>query len=428
LTTTAKKNDDGTYSITGEKIFITNGDHDLADNIIHPVLARIEGAPAGTRGISIFIVPKIWVNPDGTLGESNDVICTGIEEKMGIHGSATCSLALGGKGNCRGFLLGEENKGMKIMFTMMNEARLDVGFQGFNGASVAYLYALNYARERLQGAELGAGPEASTQVPIIKHPDVRRMLLWMKCYVEGLRSLIYYVDTLFDRIRCTDDPAVKKECDDMAALLTPIVKSLGSDRGFDVCVQAMQVYGGYGYCREFPVEQLVRDAKITSIYEGTNGIQAMDLLGRKLGLNNGTVFMSMLEKMNTVIYKAKETQGVENLAVEYEVVVKRLGELALTMGKRALSAEFKTAFAHATPFLNATGDVIMGWMLLWRAQIAACKLAEGNVKKDEAFYKGQVKSAEFFINTVLPVTLGNMNSISKGCAAAVDIDEAYFGG
>lgn len=428
LTTTAVKNDDGTYSISGNKIFITNGEHDLSENIIHPVLARIEGSPEGTRGISIFIVPKIWVNPDSSLGDPNDVVCTGIEEKMGIHGSATCSLAFGGKGKCKGFLLGDENKGMRIMFHMMNEARQDVGFQGLYAASVAYMYALNYARERLQGRELGASKDSPAQVPIIKHPDVRRMLMWMKCYVEGLRSLIYYVDTHFDRMRCSDDPAVVKQSGDMAELLTPIIKSLGSDRGFDICVQAIQIYGGYGYTQEYPVEQLMRDNKIASLYEGTNGIQAMDLLGRKLGMNNGAVFMSMLSSMNETVKKAKETEGMQALAEGTETAVNRLAELAATIGKRATSAEFKTAFAHATPFLNAMGDVIMAWMLLWRAQTAATKLAGKPAQKDVAFYKGQLKSADFFINTVLPVTLGSMDAIAKGSAAAVEIDEDSFGG
>jgi alkylation response protein AidB-like acyl-CoA dehydrogenase len=428
LTTSAKKNADGTYSISGNKIFITNGDHDLADNIIHPVLARVEGAPEGTKGISIFIVPKIWVNPDGSLGQPNDVVCTGIEEKTGIHGSATCSLAFGGKGQCRGFLLGEEGMGMKVMFKMMNEARQDVGFQGLFAASRAYLYAVNYARERLQGKELGTGKDAPAQVPIIRHPDVRRMLMWMKCYVEGLRSLIYYVESLFDRGHCATDPAVKKACGDEAELLTPIIKSMGSDRGFDICVQAIQVYGGYGYIQEYPVEQLMRDTKIASLYEGTNGIQAMDLLGRKLGLNNGAVFMSMLNQMNATIKKAKAIEGLQAMADEAQIAVNRLGELAMIMGKRAMSADFKTAFAHATPFLNVTGDVIMAWMLLWRAQVAAEKLAKGAAQKDVAFYKGQIKSADFFIGTVLPVTLGGMDSIVKGNNAAIAIDEASFGG
>ena len=428
LTTSAKKNSDGTYSITGNKIFITNGEHDLTDNIIHPVLARVEGAPEGTRGISIFIVPKIWVNPDGTLGQPNDVVCTGIEEKTGIHGSATCTLAFGGKGQCRGFLLGEEGMGMKIMFKMMNEARQDVGFQGLFAASRAYLYAVNYARERLQGKELGSPKDAPAQVPIIRHPDVRRMLMWMKCYVEGLRSLIYYVESLFDRAHCSDDPAVKKACNDEAELLTPIIKSMGSDRGFDICVQAIQVYGGYGYIQEYPVEQLMRDTKIASLYEGTNGIQAMDLLGRKLGLNNGQVFMNMLNQMNEIVKKAEATEGLQAIAAETQAAVARLGEVAMIMGTRAMSADFKTAFAHATPFLNATGDVVMAWMLLWRAQVAATQLAKGAAQKDVAFYKGQIKSAEFFADTILPVTLGSMNAIAKGSPAAIEIEEAAFGG
>lgn len=428
LTTTAEKNDDGTYTITGNKIFITNGEHDLTENIVHPVLARVEGAPVGTKGISIFIVPKIWVNADGSLGEPNDVVCTGIEEKMGIHGSATCSLALGGKGKCRGYLLGEENKGMRIMFHMMNEARLDVGFQGIVAASTAYLYALNYARERLQGRELGAGKEAAEQVPIIRHPDVRRMLLWMKSHVEGMRSLVYYVCQLFDTAKCSDDPETKKACNDMAELLTPIIKAYGSDRGFEVCIQAIQVYGGYGYIQEYPVEQLARDCKIHSLYEGTNGIQAMDLLGRKLGMNDGAVFMKMVGEMQETIAQAREVDSLRELADQAEAAVNRLGEVALHMGQSARSEAFKTAFAGAAPFLEITGDVIMSWMLLWRARLAAQKLENGAAKKDQAFYKGQLKSAEFFIHKVLPGTLGKMNALTNDNAAVVEIEEASFGG
>jgi alkylation response protein AidB-like acyl-CoA dehydrogenase len=282
LTTTAVKNPDGTYSISGNKIFITCGDHDLTENIIHPVLARIEGAPPGTRGISLFIVPKIWVNDDGSLGELNDIVCSGVEEKMGIHGSPTCSMALGGKGKCRGLLLGEENKGLMVMFHMMNEARLDVGTQGFLHASAAYLYAVNYARERLQGKDIeeGKDPQAP-QVPIICHPDVRRMLLQMKAYVDGMRSFVYYVAYCFDKESTAKTRDTKERYHDFIELLTPIIKAYCSERGQFVCEQAIQVYGGYGYTKEYPVEQLYRDCKITSIYEGTNGIQAMDLLGNQ---------------------------------------------------------------------------------------------------------------------------------------------------
>ncbi len=428
LTTSAVKNKDGSYSITGDKIFITNGDHDLCENIIHPVLARVEGAPEGTKGISIFIVPKIMVNDDGTLGEPNDVVTTGIEEKTGIHGSATCSLSFGSKGLCKGYLLGEEGKGMKIMFNMMNEARQDVGFQGLYAGSGAYLYALDYARQRLQGAELGAGKDAPAQVPIIRHPDVRRMLLWMKCYVEGLRSLIYYVETLFDKMRCTDDEEAKKACDAEIGLLTPIIKSLGSDKGFEISVQAIQVYGGYGYIKEYPVEQIMRDTKIASLYEGTNGIQAMDLLGRKLGMNKGMVFAGLLGQIQKTCRDAARSEELKPFSDDLMAAVGRLGEVAMQLGKQAMSLEFKTAFAHATPFLNATGDIVMAWMLLWRAQVADTKLAGKHAKKDIPFYQGQIKNADFFINTVLPVTMGSLTSISKGCAAAVDIDDASFGG
>ncbi|MDP2861460.1 MAG: acyl-CoA dehydrogenase family protein, partial [Desulfobacterales bacterium] len=250
LATCAKMNDDGTYSITGNKIFISGGEHDLAENIIHPVLARIEGAPAGTKGISLFLVPKIWVNDDGSLGEFNDVVCTGIEEKMGIHGNSTCSLALGGKGKCRGTLLGEKNKGMKAMFLMMNEARLLVGLQGFTCASSAYMYAVNYARQRVQGKNLLQMMDANApSVPIIQHPDVRRMLLSMKSYVDAMRSLLYFVAYCEDRATISVDEAEKEKWHGLIEVLTPIAKGYVTDRSFEVCSQAMQVYGGYGYIR-----------------------------------------------------------------------------------------------------------------------------------------------------------------------------------
>jgi alkylation response protein AidB-like acyl-CoA dehydrogenase len=429
LTTTAVKNPDGTYAISGNKIFITNGDHDLAENIIHPVLARIEGDPPGTKGISLFIVPKILVDEDGSLAEPNDVVCTGIEEKMGIHASSTCSMTLGGKGKCRGLLLGEERQGMKIMFYMMNEARLGVGFQAFNYASAAYLYALNYARERIQGRDLEKGKDPNApQVPIIRHPDVRRMLLGMKAYVEGMRSFVYYVGQCLDKEGLAADEAERAYYKGFGDLLTPLVKAYCAQRGFDVCVTALQVYGGYGYIKEYPVEQLVRDCKITSIYEGTDGIQAMDLLGRKLGMSQGRVFMNFLGEIHKTIALARDTQGLEELSAEFESAVNRLGEVALHMGKSALSPQFKVAFAHAFPFLEVMGDVVLAWMLLWRAALARQKLDRGAKKKDVEFYEGQLKTAEFFIHTILPTTLGKMNSIVNSNGSAVEISEAAFGG
>ncbi len=441
LTTSAKKNPDGTYSITGNKIFITGGDQDLTENIIHPVLARIEGAPGGTRGISLFLVPKIWVNEDGSLGEPNDIICTGVEEKMGIHGSSTCSMALGSQGKCRGLLLGEENKGMRAMFYMMNVARLHTGFIGFISGSAAYMYALNYARQRLQGKDLESIMDADAlQVPIIRHPDVRRMLLWMKAYVEGMRSFIYFISTLIDRQGCSDDEQIKEYNQGLIDLLTPVVKSYCSDRGFEVCVEAVQVFGGYGYTREYPVEQLLRDCKIASIYEGTNGIQAMDLLGRKLGMKGGAVFLNFMQEIQKITGQAKEIRGLEEMAEKIDDAVNRLGEVAMHLGQTALSPDIKVAFAYAKPFLDVMGDVCMAWMLLWRATIAVPrleKLAGGSdpevrqtkaaKNKDAAFYEGQMQSAKYFINSILPITMGRMNAIEIGDPAVVDIPESSFG-
>jgi alkylation response protein AidB-like acyl-CoA dehydrogenase len=428
LTTTAVKADDGTYAISGNKIFISSGEHDLAENIIHPVLARIEGAPAGTRGISLFIVPKLWVNPDGSLGDFNDVVCTGIEEKMGIHGNATCSMALGSKGRCRGLLLGEENKGMSEMFLMMNEARLLVGLQGFACASSAYLNALNYARERVQGKNLlQMRDPLAPSVPIIQHPDVRRMLIKMKAYVEGMRSLLYYVAFCGDKVQTSDDPAEKDKYQGLIEVLTPVAKGYVTDRAFEVCSDGMQVYGGYGYIREYPQEQLLRDCRITLIYEGTNGIQAMDLLGRKLGMNKGKPVMDLLGEMNTAIAAAKATAGLEEFAARFEKAVNKLGEVGMYMGATAMSPRVMSAFAAAHPFLEVTGDVVMAWMLLWRATIAARQLAQAK-KKDAAFYEGQIKSADYFINAILPITTGKMIAILNGCSAAVDISEDAFGG
>jgi alkylation response protein AidB-like acyl-CoA dehydrogenase len=428
LTTSAVKNEDGTYSITGNKIFISSGEHDLAENIIHPVLARIEGAPEGTAGISLFIVPKIWVNDDGSLGESNDVVCTGVEEKMGLHGNATCSMSLGSKGNCRGLLLGEENKGMRSMFLMMNEARLLVGIQGFACASAAYLHAVQYARQRVQGRHLmNMMDKSAPPVPIIQHPDVRRMLVTMKSYVEGMRSLLYYIGRCEDRTRTCDNDDDKAKYQGIVDLLIPIAKGYVSDRAFDICNLGVQIFGGYGYIKEYPMEQLLRDCRITPIYEGTNGIQAMDLLGRKLGMNQGKPIMDLMGEIQATIAAAKANVRTEECAGKLEAALNKLGEVALHLGKTAMSPKVMAAFAHAYPFMEVSGDVVMAWLLLWRATLAAQKLDNGAKKKDIAFYEGQLKSVEFFTNSMLPVTLGKMNAILATGSEAVDISEDSFG-
>lgn len=442
LTTTAVKNPDGTYSITGNKIFISSGEHDLSDNIIHPVLARIEGAPAGTKGISLFIVPKIWVNDDGSLGEPNDVVCTGIEEKLGIHGNATCSLTLGGKDHCRGTLLGEENKGMRAMFLMMNEARLAVGLQALGFASTSYMYALEYARERIQGKSLlnMRDPDAPS-VPITQHPDVRRQLMTMKAYVGGMRSLLYYTGWCFDRIAASADEDEKDKFQGILDVLIPIAKGYGSDRAFEVCSHGVQVYGGYGYTKEYPVEQLLRDCRITMIYEGTNGIQAIDLLGRKLGMKDGKPIMDLMGEMQKTITDAGKIPCLEDMATRVETALKKLGEVAMHLGATAMSPQATNAFAFAHPFMETAGDVIMAWMLLWRATVAAPKLegmagsldpearkARSEKDRHAAFYEGQIRTAEFFAYSVLPITLGKLEAIGDTNGAVMEIPEISFGG
>jgi alkylation response protein AidB-like acyl-CoA dehydrogenase len=441
LTTTAVKQNDGTYLIQGSKIFISAGEHDLCDNIIHPVLARIEGAPAGTRGISLFLVPKYHVNEDGSLGDFNNVVCTGLEHKMGIHGNSTASLSLGEKGECTGTLLGEANKGMAGMFKMMNESRAFVGMQGFAVASASYMYALDYARTRIQGRHLLAGkdPEAK-DVTIINHPDVKRQLLNMKVYTEGMRSLIYYYGKCSDLVHTTDDEKLKADTSALIEVLTPIVKGYITDKSLEVCSHGVQVYGGYGYISEFPVEQLMRDTRIFMIYEGTNGIQAMDLIGRKLSMNRGESFKYFITQMRNTIKEAKGVEGIEELVEKVDNAVSRLEALALEIGTRARSEKALNAYAFAHPFLEITGDVTFAWMHLWRASIAVPKLVKkvGSLEKqavakkaeknkDAAFYAGQIASAKFFINTLLPSAYGKMDAILEGDTSVEDILSVSFG-
>jgi alkylation response protein AidB-like acyl-CoA dehydrogenase len=429
LSTTAVRNSDGTFTLTGNKIFITNGEHDLAENIIHPVLARIEGDLPGTKGISIFIVPKYFVNDDGSLGDRNDIVCTGVEHKHGLKASATCSMALGSKGKCIGYLLGEERQGMKIMFNMINESRMAVAFQGLTCSSAAYLLAVNYARERIQGRDLeNFADHGAPSVPIIKHPDVRRNLLWMKANMEAMRSFFYYLVVCGTKEQIAENAEEREYYGDVFSMLTPIVKDYLAVKGHEVCVQGIQAHGGVGYCQDYLAEQYARDCKIASIYEGTSGIQAMDLLARKIGMKKGAVFMNFLGEIQKTVAEARQTDGLADLADDLEAAVNRLGEVTLGIGKKAMSSEFKVAFAHSLPYLYAMGDSIMAWMLLWRAVTASQKLTGNPKKKDKAFYEGQIKSAEFFIKSELPVTMGKMNAIETGTTAAIEITDEGFGG
>ncbi len=440
LVSTAEKRPDGTYSIKGGKIFISAGEHDLAENIIHPVLARIQGAPAGTKGLSLFLVPKYRVNADGSLGEFNNVVCTGIEHKMGIHGNVTASLSLGEKGESIGTILGKENEGMKAMFQMMNEARAFVGMQGFGTASASYMYALDYARTRIQGRDMAAGKDASAQsVTINHHPDVKRQLLNMKAYTEGMRSLIYYYHHCEDLVHTTDDADLKAKTSGIIEVMTPIVKAFITDKALEVCSHGVQVYGGYGYTSEYPMEQLMRDSRIFMIYEGTNGIHAMDLLGRKLSMNNGESFNYFLSKMKESLEKASAIEGTKEVAAKFAKAVARIEEVANDMRTRSREKALN-AYAFAYPFFQSVGETTFAWMHLWRATVAAEKLMEkaGSVdpaaiadkvssNKDVAFYAGVMATTRFFIDNLLPVIYGKLDSVMEGSTCVEDIQDASFG-
>ncbi|MDH4121612.1 MAG: acyl-CoA dehydrogenase [Deltaproteobacteria bacterium] len=432
----AVKNPDGSYSLTGTKIFISGGDQDLTENIIHLALARVEGAPKGTKGLSLFIVPKILVNPDGSLGAPNDVVCTGIEHKMGIHASATCTLSFGEKGKCVGYMVGGEPKagvepgaGMRKMFTMMNLARIGVGVQSLGVASTAYLNALEYARTRRQGAHLRKGRPPEGAVPIIQHPDVRRMLLEMKSQVEGCRALIYHAIRLQDQanIAAQTDPAKGEELLDYVGLFIPLVKAYVSDTALAVASTAMQVYGGAGYTRDYPAEQYMRDARIFPIYEGTNGIQAMDLVGRKLAQNGGALVGRFGEEAGSFAAKLKEQSawnteaGLLTRAVEsYKKVV---GDYMafFTQDKMELIP------LTGTRFLNLMAKIAIANLLLQGARLAEEKLAKTDPEsRDGMFYRGKIASARFFTRNILPQAVAEAEIISSGDPTALDIPDGGF--
>ncbi len=445
MQTKAVRQPDGTFKLQGTKIFITAGDSDLFDNIIHPVLARIEGDPAGTKGISIFIMPKYLVNDDGSLGRRNDYEISAIEHKMGIRGSATCMLSMGDNNECYAELLGNEREGMKVMFQMMNEARLVVGLQGLCSGSIAYLHALQYTKDRLQGSSLMEmkNPDAP-RVPIIQHADVRRMLLSMKSAVDAMRGLIYFTSYCFDMEKVAKDEAEKDKWLGMAEVLTPIVKAYCSDIGFKVTETAMQCYGGYGFCCEYPVEQFLRDEKIASIYEGANGIQALDLIGRKLGMKKGAYFMSLLMEMGSTVNKYKDLAGNADVAADVQNAVNKLAEMGMYLASCGKQGKFLVPINNAYPFLMMMGKVVSGWLLLWQAGVAqeklealakekgvdaADKLAVAQLckeNKDAAFYSGKIYSARFFAKNVLPEVDAIAASIKTEDMSILEIAEESF--
>ena len=443
LKATAKRLPDGTFSITGTKSFISCGDHDLAENIIHPVLARIEGDAPGTGGISIFIVPKYRVNADGSIGEGNDVQTGNIEHKMGIKGSATCTLNFGDAGKCIGELLGKEREGMKIMFHMMNGARLDVGMQGLGHASAALEHAIAYAKERVQSAPVWEmkSPDAKA-VPIIQHPDVRRDLLWMKAHVEGIRALNYFTAYCMDMAKAM--PAEEKEkWQGFVELLTPVCKAYSSDKAMEVCSKAIDVYGGYGYCQEYPVEQYMRDCKIACIYEGTNGIQALDLVGRKLAQRKGMNIMNMFGEIGATIAKAKGIGELTAYAVRLEEAYNALVDLTMALAQLGKSSSFIIPILNASSYLDIFGDLLVGHFLLQSAALSQEKLkaiyAEKGAEEsrgmqralvhenaDVAYYTGKIAAAKFFAVEVLCTVKARCEAIKSGEKIPIEMADESF--
>ncbi|MHA7888397.1 acyl-CoA dehydrogenase C-terminal domain-containing protein [Roseicyclus sp.] len=417
MRTKAEPQDDGSYRITGQKIFISAGEHDMAENIVHLVLAKIPGGPEGIKGVSLFIVPKFLVNGDGSLGPRNGVSCGKIEEKMGIHGNATCVMNYDG---ATGWLLGEEHKGMRAMFTMMNEARLGVGMQGLAQAEIAFQNALAYARDRLQGRDVTgpANPNGPAD-PLIVHPDIRRNLLEQKSFAEGARAFILWGATLIDRAHRGQDA----DADGLISLLTPVIKGFLTDKGFDMTVQAQQVYGGHGYIEEWGMSQYARDARIAMIYEGANGVQALDLVGRKLAADGGKHVMAFFDLVKTFCKEAGETDGM----AEFVEPLKRASKDLQAAGMYFMAEGMKNpnaALSGSYDFMHLFGHVCLGLMWARMAETSLKALAEGTA--DPVFHETKLATARFYMARQLPMTATHLARIQSGAEPVMALDAANF--
>jgi alkylation response protein AidB-like acyl-CoA dehydrogenase len=421
LKTKAVPNGDGSYSITGQKIFISAGEHDLTENIIHLVLARIEGAPAGVKGISLFIVPKVNVNPDGSLGEPNGVTCGSIEHKMGIHGNSTCVLNYDG---AKGYLLGEANRGLNAMFVMMNHARLGVSVQGLAQSEVAYQNAAAYAKDRLQGRSISGvkNPEKPAD-PIIVHPDIRRNLLEIKAFNEAARALVLWTAMRSDIGHHSEDPKVHAAAEDYLGLLTPVLKGVLTDVGFDNTVRAQQVLGGHGYVGEWGMEQFVRDARIAMIYEGANGIQALDLVGRKLPKDGGRAIMTFF---NEVAQFAKENESDEALKPYIAPLQKAVGDLqqATMWFMQNSMAKPDNAGAGSYDYMHLFGLVALGYMWAQIAKTALAKKAGGNGVAERMDAK--LTTGKFFMERMLPESSVRLARITSGADTMMSLPAEMF--
>ena len=418
LRSKAEPQADGSYKITGSKIFISAGEHDLAENILHLVLARLPDAPAGTKGISLFLVPKFLPAADGSVGARNAITCGAIEEKMGIHGNSTCQMNMDA---ATAWLVGQPNKGLNAMFVMMNAARLGVGLQGLGQTEVAYQNALVYAKERLQMRSLsGAKAPNLPADPIIVHPDVRRMLLTAKAYAEGGRAFTSFIALQIDRELSHPDEAARKDAADLVTLLTPIVKAFLTDNGWIATSEAMQVYGGHGYISEWGMEQYVRDARINMIYEGTNTIQSLDLLGRKVLMDNG----AKLKKFGALVQAFVEENGTDEAMSEFVTPLGELGgkltKLTMEIGMKAFQNQDEVG-AAAVPYLRVVGHLVYAYFFARMAKIALEKLDSG-----DGFYKAKLATARFYYARLLPETAMLIRQARSGAANLLDLEAELF--
>jgi len=422
--TSARRNGDH-YLVSGNKLFISVAEHDLTENIIHLLLARVEGAPAGTKGLSLFVIPKILVNDDGTLGEPNDVVCTGIEHKMGLHGSPTCAMSFGENGKCVGYLVGKEGEGIRLMFHMMNEARIGVGLQGQAMASIGYLNALKYAKERIQGAAIERSREDDApRVPIIDHPDVRRALLTMRSYAHGTRALVLWCGHLCDLLEAMPEGEEKNKTSLLLDLLTPICKAYSTDMSLKVLDLAFRIYGGYGYISEYPIEQFIRDSMVSVIYEGTSGIQALDLLGRKVAMKGGAALITFIGLVNEFIAQNKDHESLSEYIGLLEKAQKSLLDTTMFLGGLSAKGNVRQAMLFALPYLEMFGDVVNSYLLLQQAVIAHDELK--NINKDNPdneFYTGKLYTARFFTKSILPKVYSTAEMIKNADSSALDIPD-----
>jgi alkylation response protein AidB-like acyl-CoA dehydrogenase len=421
IRTKAVPAEDGTYRISGQKIFISAGEHDLTDNIIHLVLAKLPDAPPGTKGISLFVVPKFLPRDDGTPGQRNGAVCASIEHKMGIKASATCVMQFD---EATGWLVGKPHEGLKAMFVMMNQERLAVGLQGLGVAEVAYQNGVAYAKDRLQGRSLaGARYPEKVADPIIVHPDVRRMLLEVRSVNEGIRAMAHWMAIQLDIMTKHPDPAAREAAEDLVALMTPIVKAYFTDHGLEGAVKAQQVYGGHGYIREWGMEQFVRDARIAQIYEGTNGIQALDLVGRKMGAHMGRYLRRFFHPVMELLQAEKDNPDLQEFV---GLLAKSFGKLqtaTATVGGRALK-DPEEAGAAATDYLRLFALVAVGYMWLLMSKAALEGLKRGDGRED--FYKNKLATARFFFHRVLPEGDGAFKKVMAGKVAMMALDDAAF--